>query len=162
MERLAQLDETSTYLTAVMPALIILGIGFGLIFATAINTATSGVRPEDAGIASALVNTCQQVGGAAGTALLSTIAATASKDWLTERLPAGVKAPSGTGTPEQVSQLPPLVKALLEPAAIHGYTAAFWLSAGIFLVGAITAALMLERGVPDTSGEHGGPAAGPH
>jgi MFS family permease len=162
MAYLAQLDETSTYLTAVMPALIILGIGFGLIFATAINTATSGVRPEDAGIASALVNTCQQVGGAAGTALLSTIAATASKDWLTERLPAGVKAPSGSGTPEQVSQLPPLVKALLEPAAIHGYTAAFWLSAGIFLVGAITAALMLERGVPDTSGEHGGPAAGPH
>jgi len=159
---LAQLDSESTYLVNVMPALIMFGVGFGLIFATAINTATSGVRPQDAGIASALVNTCQQVGGAAGTALLSTIAANSTKDWITPRLPAGTQVPIGGASPEALAQAAPAVRQLSESAAIHGYTSAFWVSAGIFAVGAIVSGLMLEGGVHDTSGAHGGPAAAAH
>lgn len=147
MAYLAQLDTSSTYLTGVMPALILLGIGFGMIFATAINTATLGVIPEDAGIASALVNTCQQVGGAAGTALLSTIAATASTDWLAGKVPAGLAG--DTASPAAIAKAPAAVREAIAAASVHGYTVAFWYSAGIFLIGAIAAALMLRGGVED-------------
>jgi len=122
---LAQLDISSTYGPNVLPGLMILGLGFGMIFATAINTATLGVMPQDAGVASALVNTCQQVGGAAGTALLSTIAATATVGY----------AAGKAASPEVAAS-----------AAIHGYTVAFWVSAGIFLVGAAVGGLMLRGG----------------
>ena len=132
---LTRLDTGSTYASGVLPSLLVLGSGFGMIFSTAINTATLGVVPEDAGVASALVNTCQQVGGAAGTALLSTIAITATAGFLAD----------GAGSPAA--------------AAIHGYTVAFGFSAAIFLAGALIGAMMLRGGrlVPD-----GGVPAGLH
>ena len=63
MTYLTQLTVTSSYVGGVLPALLILGLGFGMIFAPAINTATAGVPRQDSGVASALVNTMQQVGG---------------------------------------------------------------------------------------------------
>ena len=60
-----------------MPGLIVMGIGMGNIFAPAISSATYGVDPADTGVASAMVNTMQQVGGSIGTALLSSIFASA-------------------------------------------------------------------------------------
>ena len=125
MVYLAQLDFSSTYLPNVLPALLLLGLGFGSIFATAINTATLGVIPEDAGVASALVSTSQQVGGAAGTALLSSLAATATASFLVGE--------SATPT-------------LAAEAAIHGYTVAFWASAAIFVSGAIFGRVLLRGG----------------
>ena len=68
MTYLTQLTVTSSYVGGVLPALLILGLGFGMIFAPAINTATAGVPRQDSGVASALVNTMQQVGGSIGTA----------------------------------------------------------------------------------------------
>jgi hypothetical protein len=102
--------------------MLILGLGFGMIFAPAINTATAGVRRQDSGVASALVNTMQQVGGSIGTALLSTIALTATTSYL---------AAHHTG---------PLAPAI---AATHGYTVAFAVSAGIFGLGAILVIVLL-------------------
>ena len=125
MVYLAQLDFSSTYLPNVLPALLLLGLGFGSIFATAINTATLGVIPEDAGVASALVSTSQQVGGAAGTALLSSLAASATASFLVGE--------SATPT-------------LAAEAAIHGYTVAFWASAAIFVSGAIFGRVLLRGG----------------
>ena len=125
MVYLAQLDFGSTYLPSVLPALLLLGTGFGSIFATAINTATLGVIPEDAGVASALVSTCQQVGGAAGTALLSSLAATATANFLIGE----------TASPTVTAE-----------AAIHGYTVAFWVSAAIFLTGAVCGRVLLRGG----------------
>ena len=69
----AQLDATSSYVTHVLPGLIVMGVGMGNIFAPAISSATYGVAPADTGVASAMVNTMQQVGGSIGTALLSSI-----------------------------------------------------------------------------------------
>ena len=69
---------TSSYVSAVLPALLILGLGFGMIFAPAINTATFGVARRDSGVASVLVNTMQQAGGSIGTSALSTIALSAT------------------------------------------------------------------------------------
>jgi EmrB/QacA subfamily drug resistance transporter len=124
---LAQLGVHSTYAAHVLPALIPLGLGLGLIFAPAINAATLGVDPGDAGVASATVNTAQQVGGSLGTALLNTIATTATASFV-----AG-KAAS---------------PALAAEAAVHGYTTAFWWAAAIFAGGAVICGLLLQRGAP--------------
>ena len=69
-----RLTTYADYLGHVMPGLIVTGLGLGLIFAPAIASATAHVEPRDAGAASALVNTTQQIGGSLGTALLNTIA----------------------------------------------------------------------------------------
>lgn len=124
---LTQLGVHSTYAGHVLPALVLNGLGLGLIFAPSMNTATLGVRPADAGVASATVNSCQQVGGSIGTAFLNTIAIAAATSY------ASGKAPS------------PSVTAL---AAVHGYTVAFWWAAGIFAVGAVLAGTLLRSGVP--------------
>jgi EmrB/QacA subfamily drug resistance transporter len=75
---LAQLEPTSSYAGGVLPALLVMGAGMGMIFAPSFSSATAGVAHTDAGVASAMVNTSQQVGGSVGTALLSTVAANAT------------------------------------------------------------------------------------
>ncbi len=122
MAYLTQLTVTSSYLTGVLPALLAMGLGFGMIFAPAINTATAGVARRDSGVASALVNTMQQVGGSIGTAALSTVALTATTSYLTAH---------HTG---------PLAPAT---AAVHGYSVAFTVSAALFGLGALLAMLLL-------------------
>ena len=74
---LTGLTVDSTYAGGVLPALIPIGLGMGLVIAPSMQTATLGVDPRNAGVASATVNTSQQVGGSIGTALLSTLAASA-------------------------------------------------------------------------------------
>jgi len=120
-----RLTPGSGYAANVLPSLLVLGFGFGLIFAPAISSATLGVAPRDAGVASALVNTMQQVGGSIGTALLSTVAATAAT-----RFAHSHGGPGGAAR-----------------AAVHGYTTAFTVSAAIFLAGAIVVAALLPSGV---------------
>ncbi len=119
---LAQLTVTSSYLGDILPALIAMGLGFGMIFAPAINTATAGVPQQDSGVASALVNTMQQVGGSIGVSILSTIGATATTSYLLAH---------HTG---------PQAAAI---AATHGYTLTFTISAALLGLGAILAILML-------------------
>jgi EmrB/QacA subfamily drug resistance transporter len=122
MAYLTQITVTSSYVGSILPALLALGLGFGMIFAPAINTATTGVARQDSGVASALVNTMQQVGGSIGTAALSTLALTATATYL---------AAHHTG---------PLAPAA---AAVHGYSVAFTVSAALFGVAALVAALLL-------------------
>src|ERR1700760_2558155 len=122
MTYLTQLTVTSSYAADIVPALVAMGLGFGMIFSPAINTATAGVARQDSGVASALVNTMQQVGGSIGTAALSTVALTATATYLTAHH-AGPLAPA--------------------TAAVHGYTVAFAVSAALFGVGALVAALLL-------------------
>jgi EmrB/QacA subfamily drug resistance transporter len=116
MAWLAQLEPGSSYAADVLPALIVMGLAFGSIIAPGIATATHGVAPHEAGVASALVNTMQQVGGSVGTSLLSSIFAGAATAYVGDRRP----------TPQ-----------LLTDAAVHGYTVAFWVAAGTFAVGAL-------------------------
>jgi EmrB/QacA subfamily drug resistance transporter len=122
MAYLTQLTVTSGYAGSILPALLALGLGFGMIFAPAINTATTGVARQDSGVASALVNTMQQVGGSIGTAALSTLALTATATYLAAHH-AGRLAPAA--------------------AAVHGYTVAFTVSAALFGLGALVAVLLL-------------------
>jgi sugar phosphate permease len=117
---LTGLGPDETYVGSILPALILSGLGFGLIFAPSIATATLGVSEDEAGIASAMVNTSQQVGGSIGVALLSTITATAISDQL-----AGL---GGRPTPADILA-----------AEVHGYTTAFYWAGAIFVIAAICA-----------------------
>src|ERR1700678_12412 len=115
----------SSYATAVLPYLIILGIGSGLSVSPAFSTGTLGLAPEDAGVGSATLNTSQQVGGSIGTSLLNTLAASAATSYLVGK----------AATPAN-SQL----------ALLHSYKTAFVWSALVFAGGAVVAALVLKSG----------------
>jgi EmrB/QacA subfamily drug resistance transporter len=121
------LDTHSTYATHVLPGLLILGVGIGLVSAPAMNTATLGIDGPDAGVGSATVNTAQQVGGSLGTALLNTIATTATTTYLAGK----------TASPAMAAQ-----------ATVHGYTTAFWSAAATFAAGAMLCGLLLRSGAP--------------
>ena len=122
MAYLTQLTVTSSYAVDIVPPLVAMGLGFGMIFSPAINTATAGVDRRDSGVASALVNTMQQVGGSIGTAALSTVALTATTSYLTTH---------------HTGRLAPAI------AAVHGYSLAFTVSAALFGLGAVVAVLLL-------------------
>ncbi|HEX3611721.1 MAG TPA: DHA2 family efflux MFS transporter permease subunit [Sporichthyaceae bacterium] len=79
---LTGLTMHSTYTRNLMPALMLLGVSLGCVFVPAFNAATIGVAPRDASVASAVINTSQQVGTSLGVALLSTIAANRTKNFL--------------------------------------------------------------------------------
>ncbi len=117
----------SNYVTHVLPGLLVMGLGLGLIMAPAMSTATLGVDRRDAGVASAMVNTGQQIGGAIGTALLSTLAASAANSYASAHAAAAN---------------------LAAQAPVHGYTSAFAWSAGIFAIGALASWLLLPNGAP--------------
>ncbi len=122
---LSQISVTSSYVAHVLPALIVMGFAFGMVVTPAINTATAGVPRQDSGVASALVNTMQQVGGSIGTALLSTIALTASAHYLLAH------------------HAGPLTAAGPLAAATHGYKIAFTTSAIMCGAGALLAITLL-------------------
>ena len=126
---LTNISVTSTYGANIVGPLVIIGLGMGSIFAPAMNTATSGVAHHDAGVASAMVNTSQQVGGSIGTALLNSLATSAAASYLVGK--------------DKTSQL------VQANAAIHSYTTAFWWAAGIFAAGAVICGLILRAGKPD-------------
>ena len=115
----------SSYVSHVLPYLLLLGIGFGLSVAPAFSTGTLGLAPQDAGVGSATLNTAQQVGGSIGTSLLNTLAAGAATSYLVGRA---------------------LTPANVQAALLHSYTTAFLWSSLIFVAGAIVAALVLQRG----------------
>jgi hypothetical protein len=124
---LTQLTVDSDYATHILPALILMGLGMGMIFMPVFSTATAGVAPQDSGVTSATVNTSQQVGGSIGTALLNTIATTTSSAYLTAHIASGGD------------------RALIaRQAVVHGYTVAIWWAAGIMLLAGIVAALMVK------------------
>jgi EmrB/QacA subfamily drug resistance transporter len=132
MVLLTQLSVHSTYAEHVLPGLILVGMGLGFTMAPSMNTATLGVSTADAGVASATVNTMQQVGGSLGTALFSTLSASAASSYLGGRQP-------GAG--------------MVAQATVHGYTVAFWCAAAIFAAGAIVCGLLLRSGAPQMEPE---------
>ncbi len=134
MALLTQIGVDTAYVTHVLPGLVVMGLGLGMLFATCFEVGTSGVAAHDAGVASAMANTTQQIGGSIGTALLSTIAASAAVGFIAD----------GRGDPVA--------------AAVHSYSVAFWVSAGIFLASAIVCGLLTPGGVHER--EMTAPSAG--
>lgn len=124
---LTRIGMDSSYVTVILPALVVTGLGLGGAMSVAFQGATSGVGHSDAGVASATINTSQQVGGSIGTALLSTIAASAASDYLAGR----------TMSPEVVAR-----------SAIESYTTSFGWGAAIFAAGAVIIAFLMPNTVP--------------
>jgi EmrB/QacA subfamily drug resistance transporter len=115
---LSRITVNSSYVGGVLPSLILMGLGMGMVMAPSMNTATAGVQPEDSGVAAALVSTMQQVGGSIGTAVLSTIAASVTTSYASSHSPvAGFNAAAST----------------------HGYATTFLVSSLVFAAGSILA-----------------------
>ena len=89
----------SSYVSHVLPYLLVLGVGFGLSVAPSFSTGTLGLAPQDAGVGSATLNTAQQVGGSIGTSLLNTLAASAATSYLVGRAPTPGQSP-GSPAPQ--------------------------------------------------------------
>ena len=122
-----RLDSSSTYLADMLPGIMLTSIGMGLTFVPVTLIATSGVPVDDAGLASGLFNTSQQVGGALGLALLSTFAANKTTDVLSSAGP--------NPTPAQTAD-----------ALVDGFHVA-WLGSAIFLAaGGVLLFALLRRG----------------
>jgi EmrB/QacA subfamily drug resistance transporter len=117
-----RLTPGSSYASDVLPALLVFGLGMGCIFAPTFSSATQDVEGREAGVASAMVNTSQQVGGSVGISVLSTIFASAVASYTADHL-------NTTG--------------LVNAAAVHGYTTAFWWAVGIFALAFLLAIVIL-------------------
>jgi predicted MFS family arabinose efflux permease len=133
-----RLQPDGTYVTDLLPGMILVSIGMGLTFVPITLIATSGIPPDDAGLASGLFNTSQQIGGALGLAILSTLSASATASTLE-----GVSKP----TSAQLSQ-----------ALVDGFHVAFLGSAILVAAGAVLLVLLLGRRDVVAVGE-GQPAA---
>ncbi len=126
---LTQLTTDTSYWTHVFPSELLLSLGMGLNFVPLSSLALTGVAPHDAGVASAMVNTTQQIGGSLGTALLNTIAASATTAFVTAN---------------GVMHMP--------EAIVKGYTTAFWVSAGV-MAAAFVVVLIFINAKPGESAE---------
>lgn len=122
---LTQIGVGSSYLTTVLPAEILLGAGIACVMVPAFSLATLGVDPRQAGVAAATVNAATQVGGSLGTALLNTIAASATAGYLV-----GVR-PSPT---------------VIAQGLVHGYSTATEVAIGILVLGAVASFLLINAG----------------
>ena len=119
----ARLPVDGHYWTDLFPAFIISGVGLALAFVPMSIGALTGVTQSDAGVASGLINTTQQVGGAVGVALATTVATTFTAHFVSDH--AGSTAFGGA-------------------ALTHGFGIAFYVLAGLAAVGAVLSAVMLE------------------
>ncbi len=127
------ISDTSSWLTHVLPGEILMSVGLALVFVPLSSLALLGVSNHDAGAASAVLNTTQQVGGSLGTALLNTIYASAVAGYLV----ANVHAPS------QLAAEQPL-------AFIHGYHVAFAIGAGLLALACLVIIVLVKAGKDDT------------
>ncbi len=120
----AQISVGGSYVTTLLPGFIVAGVGLGFAFVPVTIAALQGVHPGEAGVASGLINTTQQIGGALGIAVLSTVAFTHQATLVAR----------GIATPE---------------ATASGFRWAFWVGAGMAVAGLVAALLFVQGGTPD-------------
>jgi EmrB/QacA subfamily drug resistance transporter len=125
----SQVSVNGSYATDLLPGFLIIGVGMGFSFVPISIAALAGVEGPEAGLASGLINTSQQIGGALGLALLTTVATTRSTDLIE----------GGTPQPE---------------ALTSGFSLAFWVAAGFALASLITTILVLrQKDIPAVGAE---------
>ena len=132
MLSLSRISLETTYFGTILPAQLLISVGMGFIFMSTTNVALVGVNHDDAGVASAVVNTTQQIGGSVGTALLNTIAATATATFLLSNPPIG--------------QTPEVMKTAIDAAQVHGFGVAFMWSAVIFGIAVVASLILITAG----------------
>ncbi|MBR7829015.1 MFS transporter [Actinospica sp. MGRD01-02] len=124
---LTQLKLDSSYAGMILPSMVLMAHGMGCVFVPLANTALTGVSEHDAGVASAMVNTTQQIGGSLGVALLNTFFTTATATYVTAH-----KATLGV---VQANVL----------GAIHGYNVAFMVSAFLLVAAAVIIFALIRK-----------------
>jgi EmrB/QacA subfamily drug resistance transporter len=129
---LTRIGVDTGFWSHVFPAELIISFGMGVTFGPMSNTALVGVADHDAGVASALINTTQQIGGSLGTALLNTIFTSAVASYLVAHRHDITSA----------AQLP----ALKAVATVHSYTVAFWVSAALIAAASLIAFILIKAG----------------
>ncbi|MEP6560684.1 MAG: MFS transporter, partial [Nakamurella sp.] len=129
---LSRLSLQTTYLGTILPATLVIAVGMGFIFMSTTNLALVGVDHDDAGVASAVVNTTQQIGGSIGTALLNTIAATTTAAFF-------LANPPQANTPEAIG-------AATAAANVDGFATAFMWSSGIFALALVSSLILINAG----------------
>jgi MFS family permease len=122
---MTRITADGSYASQLLPAVVVMSIGMGLTFVPLTLLATTNVEGGDAGLASGLFNTSQQIGGALGLAVLSTFAASHTKSQLS-----GIVHPSTFQS---------------HVAQVSGYHLAFWIGAVFIAVGAGLVAVMIRR-----------------
>jgi hypothetical protein len=133
----------SSYWLLLFPAELVTAFGMGMVFVPVNNTALLGVTPSDAGVASALINSTQQVGGSVGTALLNTIATSATVSYL-----------AGHGAASRATA------ATVSAATVHGFSVAFAVAAGILGLALLAVATFINAPVGSGNAEVAAEAAG--
>jgi EmrB/QacA subfamily drug resistance transporter len=123
---LSQITPETSYTTHVLPSLLIMSSGMALVFIPLTFTSLHAVSPNDTGVASAMLNTSQQIGGSLGTALLNTVAATATATYAATNIVLGDK--------------------VMPFAMTHGFTVAFKFSAALLFVGALVLFFFINIG----------------
>lgn len=130
---LAQLDSDSTWLAHVLPSELLIALGMGLVFVCMQAVALHRIDEKDSGVASALVNTAQQVGGSVGVALLSTIVAQV------------FSGDSGSAMKLDPSGNPiPVDPEAFIAASIHSYDVAFYWGAGFMGLALVVTVFMIR------------------
>jgi EmrB/QacA subfamily drug resistance transporter len=133
---LTQISATGSWATDVLGPSVVTALGMGMSFVPVTIAAVAGVPPERAGLASGLVNTSRQMGGALGLAVLTSVAASLTSDYVRAN---GVGALDGA-------------------ALVHGYSGAFLLGSLLAFTGAVAALLLLPRLKPQAAPAVGDPA----
>jgi EmrB/QacA subfamily drug resistance transporter len=139
---LSMLNPETSYFAQLMPAMFVTAFGLGLSFVPMTLGAVSKVDDQNSGIASALLNTAQQIGGALGLAILSAVATTASNRQLPDAAAALYR---GFGMRD-----PALIQTASD-ALTYGYSTALKVAAGFFLAGLIVTALAITAGPSKSS-----------
>ncbi|MFE1170797.1 MFS transporter [Streptomyces sp. NPDC058773] len=139
---LRYLTAEPAYVSHVLPAMLLVGLGMGLIFMPVMATATSGVAPHDSGVTSATVNTAQQVGGSIGTALLNTIATSASAVFITDHLTDAARRGGPAGLTAAVRDQ------IVKQGVVHGFNVAIGVASATMLLAALVAGLMVNGRPP--------------
>ena len=120
-----RLDTHDSYFWDLFPGFVVIGVGMGFSFIPVSIAALGGIEPHEAGLASGLINTSQQIGGALGLAILTTV--------------------STTRTDNILNAIPSPTDAQTASAFVDGYTLAFWVAAGFAAVGVVATLVMLRR-----------------
>lgn len=123
---MTRITPETSYVTHVLPSLLVMSSGMALVFIPLTSTSLHGVSNHDTGVASAMVNTSQQIGGSLGTALLNTIAASATVSFAEANAQLGDK--------------------VMPYAMTHGFTVAFKFSAALLFIGAIVLYFFINIG----------------
>ena len=158
----SQITEHSSYLNGLLGPMLVTSTGLGMLFVPLALVALTRVRPEDSGVASSLLNTGQQVGGAIGLAALGTVTWTAVSNSVKHQVAQAAAAAAHAGHPLPAARPGASVPAaVLHQALATGISRGFLVAAGIAVVALVVAVAMIRVRREDLAGAQAPTPAGP-